>query len=277
MEHSKKMPDFTQLYETPEWLDLHFDAKYTHRMSSAAMYDIRLGEKVADIGCGTGVWIDFFLKKLGGNGFIIGLDPNPKNIKAAKARLQEINIKNAEFIQGDLAEFLNSAEKYDVIHFGNSIGYIKNKSYIFERLSRKLTPGGRIIIRQHDESTLLMAPIRQTLLQSFKLQLAKSQENPLLKLPFDLYAGMNIQFDLISSEKYIIDMRVIPFEARAPFDKNIQQYIIETCKWIMEMTNKTSTDTERQEWQKDVISRICANREFYFYEIEYLYHAYLLS
>lgn len=277
MKHSKNTPDFTQLYETPEWLDLHFNAKYTHRMSSAAMYDIRLGEKVADIGCGTGVWIDFFLKKLGGNGSIIGLDPNPKNIKAAKNRLQENNIKNTEFIQGDLEAFLRSVEKYDVIHFGNSIGYIKNKAYIFENLSRKLKPGGRIIIRQHDESTLLMAPIRQALLESFKLQLAKSQEDPLQKLQFDLYAGMNIQFDLMSSKKYIIDMRLIPFEARAPFDNNVQQYIIETCKWIMEITNNTSTDNERQEWQYDVISRICANTEFYFSEIEYLYHAYLLS
>lgn len=266
-----------KLYETPEWLELHFEAKHAHRMMSAAMYDIRLGEKIADIGCGTGTWINFFLKKLGGNGYIIGVDPSCENIKAAKNKIGIGNISNVELMEIDLDTFCKNSEKYDVIHFGNSIGYIKNKVSIFEKLSHKLTPGGRIIIRQHDESTLLMAPVRQALLESFRFQLAKSQEDPIQQLPFDLYAGRNLQFELFSSKLYKVDMRLIPFEAKAPFDEKIQKYIIETCKWIEEITYHTSTDNERYEWEHDIISRVQKNKEFYFSEIEYLYHGYLLS
>lgn len=277
MNHPANTREAPALYETPEWLDLHFEAKYEHRMRSAEMYDIRLGEKIADIGCGNGAWIDFFWKKLGGNGYILGIDPSGANIAAAKSRYSLSNSPNVRILQGDLETFCNNEEKYDVIHFGNSFGYIKNKTKIFGILAKKLRHGGRIILRQHDETTLLLAPVRQVLLETFKLNLAKSQDNPALQLPFDLYSGRNIQFDILSAEQYRFEMRLLPFEAMAPFASKTQEYILKTCKWILEMTRYNSTDEDQHEWEHGVVSKIQENKNFYFSEIEYLYHVYLRS
>ncbi len=246
-------------------------------MRSASMYDIRLGEKIADIGCGSGAWIDFFLKKLGGNGYILGIDPSHANIAVAKNRDSLAHASNVHITQGDLDMFCRCPERYDAIHFGNSIGYMRNRGGIFSRLIKKLRVGGRIILRQHDEATFLLAPVRQALLEKFRFLLANSQENPIQQLPFDLYAGRNIQFDLLASGRYRVEMRLLPFEAKAPFTPKIQKYILETCKWIAEMTCSSSTVQEQQEWERSVISKIQKNTQFYFSEIEYLYHAYLRS
>lgn len=277
MTHFISTHDASPLYETPEWLDLHFEAKYEHRMRSAALYDIRLGEKIADIGCGNGAWIDFFSRKLGGNGQILGIDPSCANIEAANKRYSLNNKPNIKIIQGDLDGFCKNKEKYDVIHFGNSFGYIKDKAENLEMLAKKLCPGGRIILRQHDETTLLLAPVREILLETFKFNLSKSQNNPELQLPFDLYSGRNIQFDILSSGKYSFEMQLLPFEARAPLAPKVQEYILKTCKWISEITQHYSTHEEKQEWEDCVISKIHENKIFYFSEIEYLYHAYLRS
>ena len=73
------------------------------------------GEKILDIGCGTGSTSQSLSKLVGENGLITGIDISEPILSFAKNQLENKNIKNIDFIQEDAQTFNLSNFQNDAI------------------------------------------------------------------------------------------------------------------------------------------------------------------
>lgn len=264
------------LYETPEWLDLHFRAKREHRRRTASLLDIRRGDRVLDIGCGNGVWTEIFLNCIGHNGQVVGLDPSKICIDRAILNAKQKKLTNVSYINESLERVSDLDGLFDAIILGNVSGYFEDFSHIIRVLKKKLRSGGRIILRQHDEGATIISPINEELLASVKLAIARN--SMIQNADFDIFAGRRLRFDLKGLDFQRIDKKVVPFEAEAPFDEELSSYIKLTCEWMLNKSKPYIQDSEVLDWKLstiDVLSSDKFQKDFYFFELEYLYHAYI--
>lgn len=263
------------LYETPEWLDLHFQAKHEHRRNTVNNFDIRRGERILDVGCGTGSWTELFLNCIGCSGEIIGIDSSLANINCATQWLKDKSYKNVTFQNYSLEQIDTISGNFDAIILGNVSGYFDDRQDVFKYLLHRLSPGGRLIVRQHDEGALTIAPVRESLLCYIKYLIAKKQLTSHKRKQFDLFAGRGIRFDLKSTGFKQVTACLVPFEAEAPFQSSLSKYIELTCKWMLSTVEDELSDNLKEEWIETTIDKIRnKTRTLYFCELEYLYHAY---
>lgn len=76
--------------------------------------DVRDGQKVLEIGCGSG-WQSAILSKLAGNGKVYSIDKDHDLIKFAKENHGKAGIKNVEIVEGDGSLGIESKAPFDRI------------------------------------------------------------------------------------------------------------------------------------------------------------------
>ena len=102
------------------------------------------GEKILDIGCGTGSTSQSLSKLVGENGLITGIDISEPILRFAKNQLENRNIKNIDFIQEDAQTFNLSNFNYDAIFSRFGIMYFEDPFFAFKNIKKSLNSKGRI-------------------------------------------------------------------------------------------------------------------------------------
>ncbi|WP_457939300.1 class I SAM-dependent methyltransferase [Mesorhizobium sp. 10J20-29] len=107
----------------------------------AAEADVRKGDRVLDVACGTGALTLAVAKIVGTNGHVVGLDANPQML--AVARRKSIKI---EWLEG-MAEALPLPDKsFDVVVSQFGLMFFDNKSQALREMMRVLKPSGRLSV-----------------------------------------------------------------------------------------------------------------------------------
>ena len=102
------------------------------------------GEKILDIGCGTGSTSQSLSKLVGENGLITGIDISEPILRFAKNQLDNRNIKNIDFIQEDAQTFNLSNFNYDAIFSRFGIMFFEDPFFAFKNIKKSLNSKGRI-------------------------------------------------------------------------------------------------------------------------------------
>tara|TARA_B000000441_G_C21700400_1_gene325539 strand:+ start:224 stop:1069 length:846 start_codon:yes stop_codon:yes gene_type:complete len=102
------------------------------------------GEKILDIGCGTGSTSQSLSKLVGENGLITGIDISEPILSFAKNQLENRNIKNIDFIQEDAQTFNLSNFNYDAIFSRFGIMFFEDPFFAFKNIKKSLNSRGRI-------------------------------------------------------------------------------------------------------------------------------------
>lgn len=103
---------------------------------------IKEGERVLDIGCGTGRLVRYVSNVVGSNGKIVGIDPLPLRIEIARDKIKGENISFEVGVSDDLSLFEESS--FDHIYLNAVFHWIANKEATLTEVYRVLKPGGRI-------------------------------------------------------------------------------------------------------------------------------------
>jgi arsenite methyltransferase len=128
--------DLAQLYE-------RVSAERQYRAGQRLIEDLEVkeGESVLDLGCGTGLLAEYVAAIVGDGGLVIGLDPLAFRIEIAKRRTRS----NLNFRIGDaydLNEF--SADTFDVVSMNAVFHWLPEKKGPLRQIIRVLKKGGRL-------------------------------------------------------------------------------------------------------------------------------------
>ena len=96
------------------------------------------GDKILDLGCGTGYFSKVLADIVGPEGKVIAIDPNLERLQLAKEKYPAGNL---EYRQGT-AENIPGTD-YDIIFSNYVIHWCKDKDQVFHQVSQSLKKGGK--------------------------------------------------------------------------------------------------------------------------------------
>ncbi len=123
-------------------LGLHIDA---YRERAVDLLNLKQGDHVIELGCGTGLNFPYILKKIGPQGHLIGVDFSSEMLACAQKRVDSSSCKNIQLIQSDIMEYDLPSDINGVISTG-VFGYLEEQDEIIKRISYALPPGGRFVL-----------------------------------------------------------------------------------------------------------------------------------
>ena len=123
--------------------------QYKAGCSFVDTFGLKLGDKVLDVGCGTGELTKYIAKQVGDLGEVIGIDPDDARVKLAQENLKTVS--NASFHVGDSKfAFLNDYQAYFDHHCSNHVYHWlsdEEKAVYIEVAFQCLKPGGSIAVQ----------------------------------------------------------------------------------------------------------------------------------
>jgi SAM-dependent methyltransferase len=99
------------------------------------------GERVLDIGCGTGVVARAAARRVGAKGRVVGLDLNPRMLAVARRVAPEI-----EWREGAAGEVPFEAGAFDVVTSQCALMFFPDQPRALAEMWRVLAPGGRLAV-----------------------------------------------------------------------------------------------------------------------------------
>jgi ubiquinone/menaquinone biosynthesis C-methylase UbiE len=110
------------------------------------MAHIRNGEKVLDLGSGSGMDPFFAALKVGENGNVVGIDMTDEQLKKAEDLRVRFGFDNVSYQKGYIEELPFEDGSFDVVVSNGVINLSAEKERIFAEASRVLKHGGRLAI-----------------------------------------------------------------------------------------------------------------------------------
>lgn len=110
------------------------------------LVDIKKGNKILDVACGTGVVTKKLIQKVGKTGYVIGADTSLTAIKIAKKWNNKTS--NLLFVNAD-AENLSFKEKFDIITCQYALFFFPNASKALKNMRKSLKKTGKLGMSVH--------------------------------------------------------------------------------------------------------------------------------
>ena len=107
--------------------------------------DIRSGEKIIDIACGTGLITFAAAQQTGSEGLVTGTDISDKMVEIASGIAKEKNFLQVQFTRCDAEELAAEDNMYDVALCALGLMYVVNPLQALKEMHRVLKPGGRAV------------------------------------------------------------------------------------------------------------------------------------
>ena len=116
------------------------------RRNAIKICDIKEGQKVLDLCCGTGQMINYECKAVGKNTTVIGVDFSQEMLDVGNIRLNQ-SLKNYKFklIRDSILELPFEKNTFDCITIAFGLRNISDKSKALSEMYRVLKPGGRLV------------------------------------------------------------------------------------------------------------------------------------
>lgn len=126
---------------------------YIRKTVRSAAKNIRLngGEKILDVGCGTGALAKVLLKKNAGIR-ILGIDISRDMLQRARKKFK--NFPQAVFREADFAKTAVEENAFDLAFSLSNLHYFSDPPAFVKKIRRALKQGGRFVLVDWDRSSL---------------------------------------------------------------------------------------------------------------------------
>lgn len=101
----------------------------------------RSGERLLDVACGTGALACAVLERVGDQGTVVGLDPNPDMLSVARRKSARIDWR-----EGRAESLPFPDESFDAVMSQFGLMFFEDRPAAFREMMRVLRPGGRLAV-----------------------------------------------------------------------------------------------------------------------------------
>jgi ubiquinone/menaquinone biosynthesis C-methylase UbiE len=115
------------------------------RRRAIARLGLKPGERVVEVGCGTGRNLRLLREAVGGEGEVIGVDASAGMLAEAQKTISRGGWRNVTLIHGDAAK-LALDEPVDVAYFSLSYSVLPDRDPALDAAWNAVRPGGRLAI-----------------------------------------------------------------------------------------------------------------------------------
>lgn len=117
----------------------------TYRSRAVELLQLKRGDFVIDLGCGTGLNFPHVMEQIGPQGRLIAVDLSAKMLAGAAERIEREGWNNIELVQSDMATYEFPQGINGVLSTG-AFGFVPEYRRVIEEAARALVPGGRLVI-----------------------------------------------------------------------------------------------------------------------------------
>jgi ubiquinone/menaquinone biosynthesis C-methylase UbiE len=174
------------------------------RRKAAEELDLEKGDRVVEIGCGTGANFRHLRSEVGEEGDIVGIDLSEGMLEKAEKKVEKHGWENVELIQANASEF-ELEEEFDAAYLSFSVMLFDNPAEVMEKWSENLEEG-KIGILDEYYSEKSLAPLLNPFIELFNILTApptfKVRYNPsLIETAKKQSQRMEDRLEEISEEK----------------------------------------------------------------------------
>jgi arsenite methyltransferase len=108
--------------------------------------DLADGERVIDLGSGSGMDVFFAAERVGPSGAVVGVDFTAEQLEKARRIAQESGYSQVELREGRIEQLPAEDESFDCVISNGVINLAPEKDGVFAEAARVLKPGGRVAI-----------------------------------------------------------------------------------------------------------------------------------
>lgn len=116
------------------------------RRETVDALDLNPGDRVLDVGCGTGLNLGLLVQAVGEQGQIVALDYSPGMLERARRRVERNGWRNVRLVQGDAAVLAGIEGPFDGVMSTWALGIVHDLPAALRRMCEVLAPGGRLAI-----------------------------------------------------------------------------------------------------------------------------------
>lgn len=114
------------------------------------LLDLKPGDTVLDVGCGTGVMVPYLLERVGENGGIVAVDISPKMVEVAVKKFPPGKYGNVKFVAADINE-MRFENDFDAVLCYSCFPHFRDQRTTIQRLVHGLKTCGTLAVA-HSES-----------------------------------------------------------------------------------------------------------------------------
>ena len=108
------------------------------------------GQRVLDIGCGTGEVSLLARELVGATGAVVGLDNAAGPLDVARGQARASGLSNVTFVQGDLGKLPPDIGLFDAVVGRRVLMYQRDAVAALREVGTCLRPGGLVVLHEHD-------------------------------------------------------------------------------------------------------------------------------
>ncbi len=135
------------------WRASNYDAgagfEVEHHAEALRLADVREGQRVLDVACGTGRGTVGLAQAVGMTGRVDALDLSDAMLDQARTKIEKLGLNSrVHFKQGNARELPYPAESFDVVYNGYMFDLIPLDGFtpILSEMARVLKPGGKLVL-----------------------------------------------------------------------------------------------------------------------------------
>lgn len=134
---------FAFLYD---WLALEWPIYGSGRRAAIEALGLSPGDRVLDLGCGTGLNLRHLLRRVGPTGHVVALDSSPDMLRQAARRIRRHGWTNVSFLCADASTVELGAEVVDAAISTYALSVVPDWPAAWATMLRATRTGGRIAV-----------------------------------------------------------------------------------------------------------------------------------
>lgn len=107
---------------------------------------VSAGERVLDLGTGTGAVAEQAARTVGPGGAVVAVDISPEMLASARARLGACGLSNVSLHQGRGEDLPAESGAFDAVLSSLALMYVIDRAAAAREIARVLRPGGRVVV-----------------------------------------------------------------------------------------------------------------------------------